>query len=699
MFLPRLKDLSETARTVLVTLACESVPLVSLTVATWALMDQRMVQNAEDSLGVALDSMRERIDVDNRANLRALQTLASQRVAREYCSGTAPERAEHQAGIRASMGTFAQVGRGVESLSVLSPAGVVWASTLPEEEGADMSARSFVATVLSGGASSADTVRQRAQLGGGLSVGYALPLEDERGTLLCVVVVLADTSDFDTILKDGEMFQRANGAVTLLDEHGVRMNDPLHPELVGRPSGVLPVNEVDAMVKEGRFRRATATLLGNPLADAELFELARADVVPDSPLWGESPLTGKRSLLLARRLTTARWTVAARIAETDVLGPARALLVREVSLGVGAIGVAIGIGLLLARLQQRRLLAMVAAADAIANGNLEARIPDPGKDEIGHVCTRFNQMAEALQRSQANLEAQVAERTEALGSANTELEAHERELREQRDELMAQHQELVRQKLELEHRNVEMETAGRQEAELISRVSHKLRAPLRAVTSYADLLLAAGAGALASQQRELIDAIAAAARRQLAIVTDLIDWSEMDAGRLDLSRAALSVEGALTTARGAIMAQADRRKIAVTATSTATRPVFADARRLHQVVLHLLTNAVKFSPGGTTVDLAASDDGAMIAFEVADRGPGVPEDMWPRLFQPFQQIDWPLTKGEEGTGLGLAVCRRLVEAQGGGIAVRSREGGGLVVRFTLPAAVETAEKSGEKGAA
>ena len=453
------------------------------------------------------------------------------------------------------------------------------------------------------------------------------------------------------------------------------------------------------MVGEGRFGEVTPALLSSPIPDDVLFKLAREPEIPSNAgaFWGVSPESGKRMLAFARRVKTAPWTLVARIPEGEVLGPARQLIRREIGLGVAAILMAMGIGVALVRLQQHRFHAMVAAADALAHGKLGVRIPDPGKDEIGHVASQFNIMAAMLEQAQENLEARVVERTQELAAANTALKAHQDELREQRDELIAQHEEMQRQARELETRNEEAESAGRQKSELLANLSSKLRSPLTAIIDYSNLLLGSDNGStLTGQRREFAESITTAARQQLALLTDIVDWSELEAGHLQLTSETLPVAALLATARDAIAPQAGRKQITIEVADTTSHPVVADHRRVHQVVLHLLSNAVKFAPRGSTVRLSAFELGASVALEVADRGPGVPEAMWPRLFKPFQQTDSQMMKTAEGTGLGLAVCKRLVEAQGGTITARPREDGGLIVQFTLPQADERRPRSIER---
>lgn len=684
--LPRLKDLSESARTVIITLACESVPLVSLAVAGTAMLNERMVEATEHALGAELDSIGEQLDTVNRANTRALHTVRAQPHTREYCSADATERAARQGELRAMLQSFVGFGEHVSSVKVVSPEGIVWASSLPTLEGADVSARGFITAALSGQEAVGDVHGAHPEAGGGMQVAYSAPLEDEAGGVQCVVVVAADGGVLNTILNSGSVFAGPDSSVDLLDRHGIWLGDSVHEEYVGRPAGALPAEEVAGMVAQGRFRRETASLLSAPIEDEVLFQFARAPTIPvDSPaFWGVAPESGKRSLAIARRTSTVPWTLVARVPESEVLGPARELAAREVGLGVTAILVAAAIGVILVRVQQRRFHAMVAAADAVANGHLDIRIPDPGKDEIGRLASRFNVMADALAHTRADLEARVAERTSALATVNNELEAHTDELFKQRDELMAQQEELQRQALELARRTAEAETADRQKSEILAQIASKLRTPLAGVIAYADLLLGAQSGALNEQQRDFVQAIANAGRMQLSLLNDTTEWSEIEAGHLQISREVLGAEGLLTTARDAVAPQAGRKQLTVRISNSATRPVFADARRVHQILLHLLSNAVRFSPAASTIEVTAEDDGAMVAFEVADRGPGLPEAMWPRLFQPFQQADSPLLNELPGTGLGLAVCKRLVVAQGGGISARPRDGGGLIMRFTLP---------------
>ena len=301
-------------------------------------------------------------------------------------------------------------------------------------------------------------------------------------------------------------------------------------------------------------------------------------------------------------------------------------------------------------------------------------------------------LAETARRAalEADLERRVADRTSALTTANAELHSQTAELHAQRDVLATQKDELHAQAIELEHRNLAVERADRLKSEFLSNMSHELRTPLSSVIGFSDLLLDNGGGDLTARQRSFVESIGKAGRHQLSLITDILDLSKIEAGHLRLSPETIGVTTVLAAAHSAILPQAHRRQITVTVTTATRRAVHADAARLHQILLNLLSNAVKFSPERSTVEIAVTDEGPMVVFKVSDRGPGLAAEMWSRLFQSFQQAESPLVKRHDGTGLGLAISRRLVEAHGGRIEATAREGGGLVLTFSLPAAPEGA---------
>ncbi len=675
------------------TLVCEGVPLIGLTITTTLLIHRQMVEDAEHRLGVEVDGISERIAAVNFANIRAVHALQAQPRTLEYCSDSEAGRTEEQADLRATMQTLADTAESIGDVAVLGPRGIVRASTIPAVEGVDLSFLGYIADAMTGKETISEVFRARPVAGGALMVSYAAPLKDERGGVLCLVVVTARADALEQILAGKQVFARPDRVVDLdlADSHGVLLSHSAPSDGLGRPAGPIPAAELAAMVGERRFLDETEALLTAPIADDLLFKLARAPEIPPdaAAFWGNSASTGEPVLSLARRISNAPWTLVARIPESEVLGSARTLMLREIGAGVVAISLAIGIGLVLVRVHERGFVGILAAADALAAGQLSVRIPDSGKGVTGRLVARFNAMAQALEHKVRHVEAQEAERASALAAANLELKTHQDTVRSLGDELAektTETAEMARVTSDLKRCTESMSRASDLKSKFAQSMSQNLKAPLNAIIACSDLLLAPERGPLTEEQREFIDAIGKAGRKDLTLLTNIVDLCELEAGHVKLCPERLEVARLLATARDAVAPLASHKQITITITDTTSRPANADAQRMHQVLVHLLCNALRFSPRRSTVHLSAADDGAVIAVEVADRGPGVPEDMWPRLFQPFEQTESPLDAGEQGPGLGLAVCKRLVEAHGGSIAARPREGGGLILRFTVPAA-------------
>jgi signal transduction histidine kinase len=225
----------------------------------------------------------------------------------------------------------------------------------------------------------------------------------------------------------------------------------------------------------------------------------------------------------------------------------------------------------------------------------------------------------------------------------------------------------------------------RMKSEFISTVSHELRTPLTSIKASMALLLAENDG-LGEESTELLLVSKRNADRLVRLVNDILDVSKIEAGRLQLD---LKDHEVATLCGDAIAGlEALARKVGVTirtAIADGLPRVHADSDRVVQVLTNLLSNALKFSPRGTTVELQALRRGAAVVFEVRDCGPGIPTEFRDKLFTKFAQAD-RARREQEGTGLGLAISRALVLAHGGEIWVESEPGKGAAFFFTLPLA-------------
>ncbi len=222
--------------------------------------------------------------------------------------------------------------------------------------------------------------------------------------------------------------------------------------------------------------------------------------------------------------------------------------------------------------------------------------------------------------------------------------------------------------------------------EFISTVSHELRTPLTSIKASMALLLDGNAG-LDEETAELVQVSKRNADRLVRLVNDILDVSKIEAGRLQLDLQEHEVAPLCAEAVTGIDGFAQKVGVAVRSRLDPGLPrVRADWDRVVQVLTNLLSNALKFSPRGSEVDLVVSPrQGGGVVFGVRDRGPGIPADFREKLFTKFAQSD-RAKREQEGTGLGLAICRALVLAHGGEIWVDSEPGQGASFFFTLPAA-------------
>lgn len=220
--------------------------------------------------------------------------------------------------------------------------------------------------------------------------------------------------------------------------------------------------------------------------------------------------------------------------------------------------------------------------------------------------------------------------------------------------------------------------------EFVAIVSHELRTPLAAIRGSLQLVIHDHHD-IGGESGELLGVALKSCDRLVRIVNDMLDLSKIEAGKIDLKLAPLSPATAILQAIEEVQALADTAGVRLTPDADAGLPeVLADLDRLTQVLVNLVSNAVKFSPRGSAITIGARPLGDMLEFSVTDHGPGIPADDIARLFQRFQQLDSTATRKAGGTGLGLAIAKGIVTEHGGEIDVDSEPGRGTTFRFTIP---------------
>ncbi|MDO9018797.1 MAG: response regulator [Deltaproteobacteria bacterium] len=303
----------------------------------------------------------------------------------------------------------------------------------------------------------------------------------------------------------------------------------------------------------------------------------------------------------------------------------------------------------------------------------------------------MSRVSEELKGRTARAEADVYLRAQKIQEAsaqvrslNEELQAANRELLAQRHELELQGAELRAQQRELLLKNAEVERADRLKSEFLTNMSHELRTPLNSVIGFTELVL--DEAPLGARHQKFLKDVLGSGRHLLALIGDILDLAQIESGRTRLVRETLDPGSVLDEVVDVARGQSLKRRITVRAEVHTGRAVDADPRKLRQILLNLVGNAVKFSPDGSTVTVSVDDRGPDLLFAVQDQGPGIDDALRPLLFTPFVQGETALVKKHQGTGLGLAITRKLVELHGGTVEAASASGAGARFTFTMPAA-------------
>ncbi len=241
---------------------------------------------------------------------------------------------------------------------------------------------------------------------------------------------------------------------------------------------------------------------------------------------------------------------------------------------------------------------------------------------------------------------------------------------------------------EIEEKGRQLELASKHKSQFLANMSHELRTPMNAVLGYTDLILDNIFGDVPEAIRDTLERVKANGHHLLGLINDVLDLSKIEAGQLTLSLGEYSMGDVVQAVVSAVESLAAEKKLALKATVPADLPPGrGDERRLTQVLLNLVGNAIKFTDEGEVSLQARASDGAFVV-SVSDTGPGISEADQRTIFEEFQQADSSSTRKKGGTGLGLTISRRIVELHGGRLWVESTPGRGSTFSFTLPVRVE-----------
>jgi signal transduction histidine kinase len=342
----------------------------------------------------------------------------------------------------------------------------------------------------------------------------------------------------------------------------------------------------------------------------------------------------------------------------DVLAAPRAALRQLLIVGILTLIAGMGAALLIGRRVTRPLVAIADGAEAIALGRYDTRVPSGGDAEVARLANSFNHMAN---------EVSVAQRA-------------------------------------LEQKTADAQAASRAKSEFLATVSHELRTPLNAIAGYTELLEMGLRGPLTEPQRRDLARIRASGQHLLGLISGVLDLNRIERGQVTYSLAPLAIDPFLADLDALVSPQATAKSLTLEyLPSERDLTVIADRERLRQVVLNLLSNAIRYTPSNGRITLSAAAAGnSRVAVCVQDTGPGIPENRREQVFEPFVQLDRSLTQTQEGLGLGLAISRDLARGMGGDLIIDGRPGNGASFVLTLPRApltlTGTPRTSGETAA-
>jgi signal transduction histidine kinase len=241
---------------------------------------------------------------------------------------------------------------------------------------------------------------------------------------------------------------------------------------------------------------------------------------------------------------------------------------------------------------------------------------------------------------------------------------------------------------EIQEKSRQLAEASQHKSQFLANMSHELRTPLNAILGYTELITDGVYGVPPEKMEAVLRRVESNGKHLLGLINAVLDLSKIEAGQLTLDLGDYSLQDVARTAFGAVEALAADKKIAFKVEVAPNMPRgHGDERRLTQVLLNLVGNAIKFTDAGEVVIKASASNGSF-SLSVRDTGPGISEADQAKLFQEFQQADNSITRKKGGTGLGLAISKRIIEMHGGRIWVESVVGQGSTFSFILPVMVK-----------
>ena len=679
----RLRDWPIRRKMLAFLLAASILPLAITAVIEFRTASTIIRRSAIALLQARATHLADRIDDFHLTFQRSVDRLSHLPLPNAFCQASPSTRATSLSTAEEVLSVFRSTDPRTHLVALFDREGTIIASTLPAIRGRNYRFRRYFQAASAGSPVTSELFISVSEAGAIPTIAYAAPMKSSSGEVRCVALIVARGQEFWDLVSAGDGTAGPGSYSVVFDQYGIRVAHSFKASEIFHPAAPLDPSLIEMFVADKRFGERTRELLQSPIAVEDEFSRVR-NGTSGEPFRVTTPANNLVNLAVGQRLKRVPWTLFFLVPERTLEAPVRQLVNETLSTNGGILLLAIVAGLLLARWTVAPVRALTSAADAIRAGDLTASVPVDSGDELGRLGSTFNTMVESLRRSRDELEDKVRERTEALKVANDALETRNEELRLQAEELLVQRQELQVQREDLEVKNREVQRADQLKSEFLANMSHELRTPLNAIIGFSELLLEEATQSLSAEHLKFVADVLASGRHLLALINDILDLAKIEAGRVELQLEAVAPGDAVADAVALVGPQALQRTIEIRTELSASSDVLADRGKLRQVLLNLLSNALKFSPELSVLHIGAEDAQGAVRFWVRDEGAGMDESLLARLFQPFVQGESALVKKHQGTGLGLAISKRLVEQHGGAIEVTSAPRSGSSFSFTIP---------------
>jgi signal transduction histidine kinase len=502
--------------------------------------------------------------------------------------------------------------------------------------GTDYSAESHIRRVIESGQRSVSVPFVEPQTGTP-AVALTIPIKDEKGQLMSMLSGLLDLSS--------PQFRRPI-------EQAMELGHTGHAEIVDSQGRVVASTYPGVFQEPGEHMSFYRRMMAEKRVGVETVPYEHGDG------YGE---TGTTHVMAFAPLSVAGWGISLGGDARETFAPVVTLRNSIFLLGGLMLAAILAATLIGARRLVHPVQALTEAARGIAQGNLTAPIQISAGGEIGVLGENLEEMRLRLRESMDRMEAW-----------NTELEEKVKKRAQKLEEVMGEVSQLHT-----------MRELDRVKSEFISSVSHELRTPLGFIKGYVTTLLRSDVHHPGETRREFLQIIEEESEKLQELVENLLDASTIQAGSFAIDKKPVGIPELAKQAVERAQTTTDRHSFSLRF-DTLPPTVPGDPRRLEQVLHNLLDNAVKYSPPGGRITISGEMRDDHIQVSIADEGQGIPQVELLKIFDPFYRAPGSDSRQEKGVGLGLTICKAIIEAHGGSIWAESTSGNGSILSFTLP---------------